>query len=208
MGPGAAKVNYGAIMERRLEEIGDRTPRLLLHCCCAPCSSAVLERLDGRFLLDAFFDNPNISPREEHDARLAELIRLAGEMPLVRRPEVLSTGYAPETFLEAARGLEMEPEGGRRCEACFRLRLENAARRARDGGYEFFTTTLTISPLKDAALLNRIGLEMAERYGVRWLESDFKKKNGYTRSVELSRQYGLYRQNYCGCAFSRKPVTE
>ena len=201
------KPNYNLEMERRLARL-EGTPRLLLHCCCAPCSSAVLERLDGHFLLDAFYDNPNIAPESEYRFRLDELRRLTAEMPLRRRPEVLDPPYSPQDFLRAAQGLEREPEGGRRCEACFRLRLENTARRARDEGYDFFATTLTISPLKNAALLNAIGLELAEKYGVEWLVSDFKKKDGYRRSLELSAQYGLYRQNYCGCAFSRKPINE
>ncbi|MBQ5951172.1 MAG: epoxyqueuosine reductase QueH [Lachnospiraceae bacterium] len=201
----AGKQNYNLLMEREIERnrAAGIVPRLLLHACCAPCSSAVLERLSADFDITVLYYNPNISPREEHDKRLAELERLVREMPMPRAAHVVFEKYDPERFLEISRGLEDVPEGGERCEKCYRLRLSEAARCAAAGGFDAFTTTLSISPLKDAEKLNRVGAELAEACGVPYLFSDFKKKNGYRRSVELSAEYGLYRQDYCGCAFSR-----
>lgn len=197
--------NYSKELERLVQGLQreGRVPRLLLHACCAPCSSAVLEYLSRYFAITLLYYNPNISPYEEYEKRKRELERLVSQMDLAHPVELLPCGYEGEAFVEAARGLEGEPEGGRRCEACFRLRLEYAAREAARLHFAYFTTTLTISPLKNAPLLNRLGEEMGKRYGVAHLPSDFKKKNGYKRSVELSREYGLYRQDYCGCAFSK-----
>ncbi len=197
--------NYSKELERLVQGLQreGRVPRLLLHACCAPCSSAVLEYLSRYFAITLLYYNPNISPYEEYEKRERELERLVSQMDLAHPVELLPCGYEGEAFVEAARGLEGEPEGGRRCEACFRLRLEYAAREAARLHFAYFTTTLTISPLKNAPLLNRLGEEMGKRYGVAHLPSDFKKKNGYKRSVELSREYGLYRQDYCGCAFSK-----
>ena len=197
------KVNYQQLLERELERLkGEgKRPRLLLHGCCAPCSSYVLEYLSGAFDITLLYDNPNISPQEEYEKRAAEAERLIQEMGVPVRLQVAP--WEPEAYLKAIRGLENEPEGGRRCEACFRLRLSRAAKAAKDGGYDYFTTTLSISPLKDAQLLNRIGREISEETGVPYLFSDFKKKNGYRRSCELSAVYHLYRQDYCGCAFSK-----
>ena len=197
--------NYSKELERLVQGLQreGRVPRLLLHACCAPCSSAVLEYLSRYFAITLLYYNPNISPYEEYEKRERELERLVSQMDLAHPVELLPCGYEGEAFVEAARGLEGEPEGGRRCEACFRLRLEYAAREAARLHFDYFTTTLTISPLKNAPLLNRLGEEMGKRYGVAHLPSDFKKKNGYKRSVELSREYGLYRQDYCGCAFSK-----
>lgn len=200
-------VNYQKLLDetiRRHEAAGER-PRLLLHACCAPCSSYVLEYLSRYFRITVFDYNPNISPEAEFRTRTEELQRLAEAMEFpFERPEVLVGKYDPERFYAAVRGREDDPEGGARCEICFRLRLTEAAEAARDGGYDYFTTTLSISPLKNAALLNAIGAECAERYGVPYLYSDFKKRNGYKRSTELSRLYGLYRQDYCGCVFSKR----
>ena len=198
-------VNYQKELDKILSGIAPDAPRprLLLHCCCAPCSSYVLEYLSRYFAITADFYNPNISPAEEYRHRAEELQRLIGEMPLAS-PVVFEEGpYEPQRFLEAVRGLESCPEGGDRCRVCFRLRLEQAARRAKEGGFDWFTTTLTISPLKNAALLNEIGTELGRQYGVRFLPSDFKKKDGYKRSITLSHEYDLYRQDFCGCAFSR-----
>ena len=190
------------IIERNQNE--SRVPRLLLHSCCAPCSSYVLEYLSRYFDITVFYYNPNISPKEEYEKRVEEQRRLIESLP-VEHPVTFAAGaYEPELFYEAAKGLEKEPEGGERCFRCYRLRLDEAARMAREGGYDYFTTTLTISPLKNAGKLNEIGEELAEIYEVAHLPSDFKKKNGYKRSVELSGEYGLYRQNYCGCVFSRQ----
>lgn len=199
-------VNYQREMERVLArvEAGEARPRLLLHCCCAPCSSYVLEALNRFFDIDLYYYNPNIAPREEFDRRVAELQRLAEEMPHAGEFRVIVGDYDEGAFLRLCKGLEDVPEGGARCERCFRLRLGQAAKLAAERGSDFFTTTLTISPLKDAQLLNAIGMELAERFGVEWLPSDFKKKDGYRRSCELSKEYGLYRQDYCGCVFSRR----
>ena len=199
------KINYQRALEQelaRIEQSGSR-PRLLLHSCCAPCSSYCLEYLTHYFDIVAYYYNPNIAPEAEFRHRLAELERLAAAMRGDGRIEVLAGAYEPERFYAAARGLEDAPEGGERCARCFRLRLESAARTAAEQRCDYFTTTLTISPLKDAQLLNAIGGEMGERFGVPWLPSDFKKRNGYRRSCELSALYGLYRQDYCGCIYSR-----
>ena len=197
------KVNYQQMLERELERLKreGKRPRLLLHGCCAPCSSYVLEYLSEAFDITLLYDNPNISPREEYEKRAAEADRLIREMGVPVRLQVAP--WEPEAYLSAVRGLENEPEGGRRCEACFRLRLSRAAEAAKKGGYDYFTTTLSISPLKDAQLLNRVGREISDEMGVPYLYSDFKKENGYRRSCELSEVYRLYRQDYCGCAFSK-----
>ena len=201
----AAPRNYSKELERLIQQFQreERVPRLLLHVCCAPCSSAVLEYLSQYFAITLLYYNPNISPREEYDKREAELKRLVSEMELVHPVDLLPCDYDGQAFVEAARGLEGEPEGGARCEACFRLRLEYAAQEAARLHFDYYTTTLTISPMKNAPLLNQLGEEMGGKYGVAHLPSDFKKKNGYKRSVELSKEFGLYRQDYCGCAFSK-----
>ena len=200
------KINYGLWLEREIEEIkasGTR-PRLLLHACCAPCSSYVLEYLSTVFDITLYFYNPNITPREEYDFRAEELRRLCGEMPLWRVPEIIVENYEPEKFYEAVKGMESMREGESRCAVCYRLRLEKTAQKAKELGVDYFTTTLTISPYKRAEWLNKIGGELAERYGVPYLFSDFKKKNGYKRSCELSKEYNLYRQDWCGCEFSKR----
>lgn len=179
-------------------------PTLFLHSCCAPCSSYVLEYLSEYFKLTVFYYNPNIAPASEYEERIKEQQRLIKSMKTKYPVSLVCGEYRPEVFYEAVKGLEKEPEGGKRCTECFKLRLYEAARQAKEGGFDYFTTTLTISPLKDAKRLNSIGEEAAKLYGVRFLNSDFKKKNGYRRSIELSREYDLYRQNYCGCVFSRQ----
>ena len=178
-------------------------PSLLLHACCAPCSSYVLEYLCRYFDITLFFYNPNISPKEEHDFRHRELVRLTEEMGLSDTVKIMEGAYEPQRFYELSKGLEELPEGGARCAKCYALRLEESAKIAAEGGYDFYTTTLSISPYKNAEWLNEIGKEKGEKYGVEYLFSDFKKKNGYKRSCELSEIYGLYRQDYCGCEFSR-----
>ncbi len=199
--------NYQKELDRTLTRLEEEKalPSLLLHSCCAPCSSYVLEYLSHYFRITVFYYNPNIAPESEYAARAAEQERLIEKMGEgLPHPVTFVRGeYRPEAFYEATRGLEAEPEGGARCTECFKLRLTETARLARERGFDFFTTTLSISPLKDADRLNRLGEEAGARYGVRFLNSDFKKKNGYKRSIELSRAYGLYRQDYCGCVFSR-----
>jgi hypothetical protein len=180
----------------------NKVPTLLLHSCCAPCSSYVLEYLSEYFKITVLYYNPNISPETEYQYRIAEQQRLIEAMETKYPVSFISYPYSPEDFYGAVRGLEQEPEGGRRCEKCFRVRLEKTAELASREGYDFFTTTLSISPMKNAVLLNEIGEKLAEEYGVYYLCSDFKKRNGYLRSVELSKVYELYRQNYCGCVYS------
>jgi hypothetical protein len=193
-------------MEAKLEEFAreGRVPRLLLHSCCAPCSSYVLEYLTEHFDIFDFFYNPNITDGEEYLKRDDELRRLIHEMPKKHNIHMISGTYEPECFFEMAKGMEDLPEGGERCFACYEMRLRKSAQAAVNFGCDFFTTTLTISPLKNAEKLNEIGEKLGEIYGVPYLVSDFKKKNGFKRSTELSEQYGLYRQNYCGCVFSKR----
>jgi predicted adenine nucleotide alpha hydrolase (AANH) superfamily ATPase len=207
-------VNYQKKLEETLARIdaGDHVPTLLLHACCAPCSSYVLTVLAEHFHVTICFYNPNITDAAEFTKRAEELRRLVAELPVKYPVTVVVPEYKPEEFYEIAKGLENEPERGKRCEACFRLRLSFAARMAAEMGAEYFATTLTISPQKDAALLNQIGTEaealIAENAAGGgspvYLASDFKKKGGYAESVRLSEVYGLYRQNYCGCAFSKR----
>ena len=204
------KRNYQKELDRLIERYQKegRTPSVLLHVCCAPCSSYCLEYLSEYFDITVYYYNPNITKPEEYAYRLSEEKRYIALRTDFRHPVGMTESeYDPKVFFEAVRGLEKEPEGGARCEKCFRLRLEASAKKAKELGVDCFTTTLTISPLKNAALLNEIGEEMGERYGVMWLPSDFKKKEGYKRSIVLSHEYDLYRQNYCGCVFSRNSET-
>lgn len=200
------KKNYQLEMEKEFARIAEQGihPRLLLHSCCAPCSSAVLERLTGAFDITVFYYNPNIAPEEEFFHRAEEQKRLIESIPHVGSIDFLCGNYDSERFYRVARGFEAAPEGGERCTRCFTLRLGETARLARKMGFDYFTTTLSISPLKDAQRLNQIGGTLAERFGVQYLFSDFKKKDGYRRSCALSEQYGLYRQDYCGCIFSKR----
>ena len=202
--------NYQKELEKIIEENRKlhKVPRLFLHSCCAPCSSYVLEYLSNYFSITVFYYNPNISPKEEYEHRVEEIRRLIEEMEFVHPVEFVEGRYEPKEFFDMAKGLEDAPEGGERCFRCYRLRMEEAARLAKEGGYDYFTTTLTISPLKNAGKLNEIGEELGEIYEVSHLPSDFKKKNGYKRSIELSHEHGLYRQNYCGCVFSKREAME
>ncbi len=197
------KRNY----QREMDDIlhaAETPPHVLLHACCAPCSSAVLERMAEQAEITLFFYNPNILPEEEYRCRLEELKRLLSEMGLSERIRLMEGKYEPERFLAFAQALKDEPERGLRCQKCIRMRLMEAAKIALQNGADFFTSTLTISPHKDAEFINQTGFSLAEDFGIAWLPSDFKKKNGYQRSIELSGIYCLYRQNYCGCPFSRR----
>ena len=200
------KENYQLSLERTLCSLEglEKKKTLLLHACCAPCSSYVLEYLSKYFDITLFFYNPNIYPEEEFRFREDELRRLIGEMPLPSGVNIISGRYEPSEFFDIARGYEELPEGDERCRRCYALRLEESARAAKEGGFDYFCTTLSISPYKNAEWLNTIGKEMSEKYGVGYLFSDFKKKNGYKRSCQLSEQYSLYRQDYCGCVFSKR----
>lgn len=200
------KENYQKILETTLQSIiqQPQRPRLLLHSCCGPCSSYVLEYLSQYFDITVYYYNPNISPASEFTHRAEEQQKLIATMPLGGTVDCIIADYEPEAFYEIAKGKEEEPEGGTRCFDCYRLRLRKTAEAAKAGGYDYFTTTLSISPHKNAQVLNAIGKELATEYDIAYLYSDFKKKNGYKRSCELSEQYHMYRQDYCGCIYSKR----
>ncbi len=200
------KKNYQLLLEKQLKQIeaSPVLPRLLLHACCAPCSSYVLEYLNKYFDITLFFCNPNISPSEEYVFRANELKRLVSEMPLKNKVNIIVPDYCPRDFTNIAIGKESLPERSSRCTDCYFIRLKQTFEEAEKGRYNYFSTTLSISPYKDAERLNQIGLSLSENSKTKWLFSDFKKKNGYKRSIELSEKYNLYRQNYCGCIYSKK----
>ena len=195
-------INYQKKLEELVEKL-DYTPRLLLHSCCAPCSSRCIEYLSNYFDITVIYYNPNISPIEEYEKRKAEQIKFISEFNSINKLDFIDVGYDYNDFLSIAKGLEHVPEGGERCFKCYRMRLEKTAQVARDNNYDFFGTTLTVSPYKNSQVLNKIGEELSHQYGVKYLYSDFKKNNGYKRSIELSREYNLYRQDYCGCIYSK-----
>ena len=197
-------MNYQRELDQLIQKLAEenRRPSLLIHSCCAPCSSYVLEYLSNYFDITIFYYNPNIHPEEEYIRRVEEQIHLIESMPLASKVRFIQGEYHPEEFYAKTRGLEKEPEGGERCFACYELRLREAAKLAMDMGFDYFTTTLSISPHKNAEKLNKIGEGLAEEYKIFYLPSDFKKKNGYKRSIELSKEYNLYRQDYCGCVYS------
>lgn len=200
------KINYQLELDKILKKITEekQVPRLLMHSCCAPCSSYCLSYLAEYFSITVFYYNPNISPEEEYQKRVQEQLRLIKELP-VKNPISFAEGkYNPECFYEMAKGKEELPEGGARCFACYEMRQREAAVYAKEHGFDYFTTTLSVSPHKNAQKLNEIGLCLAEEYKVPYLVSDFKKKGGYLKSIEYSKEYQLYRQNYCGCEFSRQ----
>ena len=210
MGKGTVKPNFEREMEQLIQGHRDRgqVPSLLLHSCCGPCSSSVLERLTEDFRVTVFYFNPNIAPEEEYRRRVEEQKRLLRELPCPHPVSFQEGRYCPEEFYAMAQGLETVPEGGERCYRCYRQRLAEAAQAAAHGKFDYFTTTLSVSPMKNAAWINEIGQELAARWGVAWLPSDFKKKDGYRRSIELSRTYDLYRQDYCGCVYSKRERRE
>lgn len=199
-------MNYQKELEKiliKIEKEG-RVPKLLLHSCCAPCSSYVLEYLSNYFEITVFYYNPNISPESEYTKRICEQQKFIDQLKPRYPISFIAGSYDSEKFYEMAKGLENVKEGGVRCFGCYELRLRETARLAKEAEYDYFTTTLSISPLKNAEKLNEIGQKIAAEYGVSYLVSDFKKKNGYKRSIELSKEYGLYRQDYCGCEFSKR----
>lgn len=201
------KRNYQKELDGVIASLPEKTGRrLLLQGCCGPCSSYVLEYLTRFFDVTLLYYNPNIRPEAEYEKRLGALRELLSRMPEGASVKLVEPGWRGAEFTEAIRGLENEPEGGARCPVCFRLRLEETARLAAEGGFDFFGTTLTVSPHKNAPMLNAIGEALAQKYGVRWLPSDFKKRNGYLRSIQLSKQYGIYRQEYCGCGLPEEEV--
>ena len=197
-------MNYQKELDKLIEKLQkeQRVPKLLLHSCCAPCSSYVLEYLSNYFEITVFYYNPNIFPENEYTKRILEQQMLISDMKMKHPVSFLAGNYDRERFYEIAAGLEHLREGGERCFKCYELRLEEAAKVAQDGGLDYFTTTLSISPMKNAEKLNELGIKVGKKYNVEYLQSDFKKKNGYKRSIELSKTYNLYRQDYCGCEFS------
>lgn len=200
------KINY----QKKLENIIERNkredilPSLLLHSCCAPCSSYTIEYLSDYFKISVLYYNPNISPYEEYEKRKAEQIRLIQSMPVKNEVSFADCDYDCNEFFKIAKGYEDCREGGERCFRCYEQRLRRTAQEAQKGGYDYFCTALSISPLKNAQKINEIGERLSEEYGVLWLPSDFKKREGYKRSIELSKEYNLYRQNFCGCVYSRR----
>lgn len=204
MGGRKLKQNYQKMLEETIakNQSENKVPTLLLHSCCAPCSSYCLEYLSQYFKITVFYYNPNIYPESEYTKRIWEQQKLIDELPAKHPISFMAGPYDKERFYEMASGLEHVKEGGARCMKCYELRLREAAKIAKNAGFDYFTTTLSISPLKKAERLNEIGQRLGEEYEVEYLLSDFKKKNGYKRSIELSKIYGLYRQDYCGCEFS------
>lgn len=196
------KDNYQLKLDNIIKNLSSR-PRLLLHSCCAPCSSYCMEYLTEHFDITIFYYNPNISPEEEYRRRVEEQKRLIGEMPLKSPVSFIEGEYVPRDFFNITKGKENDTEGGERCFLCYRLRLEKTARLAYENKFDYFTTTLSISPHKNSEKLNEISSQLSEIYNVKNLPSDFKKKGGYKRSIELSKEYDLYRQDYCGCIFSK-----
>lgn len=203
-------INYQKKLNELIKNIDSKNlPRLLLHGCCAPCSSYVLEYLSEYFSITLFFYNPNISSFEEFMKRETEVKRLIKSLPVKNKITFVGTQWENEAFEDGAKGYENIPEGGERCFRCYELRLRKAAEYAKNNGFDYFTTTLTISPLKNSQKLNEIGERVGKEIGIKHLPSDFKKKEGYKRSIELSRKYNLYRQNYCGCKYSKgSSITE
>ncbi len=199
------KINYQSVLDNTIKKITseNRVPKLIIHSCCAPCSSYVLEYLSRYFKITVLYYNPNIFPKEEYEYRISEQERLIDSMQFVNDVKLIASGYTPEDFYSAVKGNENEPEGGKRCRLCFNVRLRYTAALAKKMNFDYFTTTLSISPLKNVEVLNKLGAEIGKEYGVEYLQSDFKKRNGYKRSVELSKEYGLYRQDYCGCIYSK-----
>ena len=198
--------NYDKVLDKIIDTHVQKgeVPTILLHSCCAPCSSYVIERLSNYFDITILYYNPNISPFSEYDKRKKEQIRLINTMKTIHPVKIMDCDYDNDIYESEIKGLENEPERGKRCSVCFRLRLEKTAKLAKDNNFDYFCTTLTVSPYKNSNLINAIGKELGDVYDITYLASDFKKKNGYKRSIELSSEYNLYRQNYCGCKYSKR----
>ncbi len=201
------KINYDIKMQEIIKNL-DYIPKLLLHSCCAPCSSAVIERLSKYFDITILYYNPNIEPYEEYEKRKQEEIKFINEFKSDNKLDFLDSDYDNDSFHEISKGYEDCPEGGTRCHRCYRLRMQYTALKARDLNYDYFGTTLTVSPYKNSQVLNEIGKLLEDELGIKFLYSDFKKREGYKRSIELSKEYNLYRQNYCGCIYSKNNSIE
>lgn len=197
-------MNYNSIMENIIDNIEEGcTPSILLHSCCAPCSSHVIDVLSKHFDITILYYNPNIEPKEEYEKRKAEEIRFINEFPNKNKLDIMDCDHDNDLFHETIKGLENEKEGGARCIKCYYLRLDKTAKLAKEHDYDYFATTLTVSPLKNSQKLNEIGKYLSEKYDIKYLYSDFKKKEGYKHSIELAKKYNLYRQDYCGCIYSK-----
>ena len=199
------KINYQKLLDEIIENNKGKLPTLLVHSCCAPCSSYVLDYLNKYFKISVLYYNPNIYPYEEYLKRKNEQKRLISEMNFINKVNFIDCDYDEEKYYEQIKGLEKEKEGGKRCEKCFYLRLKKTAEIAKENNFDYFVTTLTISPLKNSTLINEIGKKIGEEEGVKFLQSDFKKKEGYKKSIIFSKEYNLYRQNFCGCKYSKNP---
>ena len=199
-------MNYDKLLEELISLNQEKgiVPNILLHSCCAPCSSFVIEYLSNYFNITIFYYNPNISPMDEYLKRKEEQIRLINSMDTKYKVNIIDCDYDNDFYEESIKGLELEPERGSRCTVCFRLRLEKTAFSAKNGNYDYFATTLTLSPYKNAKLINEIGFELENQYNIKYLASDFKKRDGNKKSIELSKKYDLYRQDYCGCIYSKR----
>ena len=195
------KTNYNQVMKEIIDSL-ENVPRLLLQSCCGPCSTEVITRLTPYFDITVLYYNPNIEPKDEYEKRKKEQIRFIKTFKPINKLEFMDCDYDNESFLKIAKGLEKEPEGGKRCHECYKLRLEKTAKIAKENNYDYFGTTLTVSPYKNALLINEIGEKLAKEYDIKFLYSDFKKENGYKKSIEYSKEYKLYRQDYCGCHYS------
>lgn len=201
------KVNYDKEMTNIISKL-ESPKKVLLHSCCAPCSSACIEKLTPYFDITILYYNPNIEPYEEYLKRKNEEIKFISKYPRVNKLDIIDCDYDNAKFLEIAKGLEEEPERGKRCLKCYNLRMEYTAKKAKELGYDYFATTLTLSPLKDSQVLNNLGYALSKKHDISYLPSDFKKRNGYKRSIELSKEYNLYRQNFCGCKYSKKAMED
>lgn len=208
--PEKGSVNFQKELDKLITKLqtDGKVPTLLLHSCCAPCSSYVIEYLSQYFYVTVFYYNPNISEQEEYTKRVAEQKRLISEFPAKYKVDFIEGNYDTELYYEKVKGLEHWSEGGERCFVCYEMRLRETAKIAKEAGFDYFTTTLSISPLKNSAKLNEIGQKLGVESGVEYLLSDFKKKEGYKRSIELSKEYQLYRQNFCGCIFSKNEANK
>jgi len=200
-------MNYQIELEKIIEGNKDKIPSLLLHSCCGPCSSYVLEYLSKYFNITVYYYNPNMDTEDEFIKRLNEQIKVINKLPSINKIKLIEGKYTPEYYLNYIKGLENELEGGNRCHKCYNLRLEETAKLAKELNFDYFCTTLTVSPYKNAKVINELGKNLENKYNISYLYSDFKKKEGYKRSIELSKEYDLYRQDYCGCVFSRRDVS-
>lgn len=198
------KINYDLLMEEEIKKLNGKRPKLLMHSCCGPCSTECINRLKDYFDITVIYYNPNIEPKSEYEKRKSEQIRFLNEVNI----PLMDADYENELYRDKTKSLQNEPEGGARCSVCFLLRLEYTAKKAIENNYDYFTTTLTVSPHKNSQVINKIGERVGKEIGIKYLYADFKKKDGYKKSIEYAKEYNLYRQNYCGCLYSKEDVYE